>query len=263
MNRFAKPLLLCSLIATGSMTLAGCQSAPEVEEKVMNSLQTEVYYLDRSMLPPNSELTVTLEDVSKMDVAATVISSKLVTLNSAPPYQVSLDYDNALIKENMRYNVRAQIRKDGKLLYTSTQSNNPFVNNSDPLRLKLTKIAPTIKPDVPLTNTYWKATMLQDAQVNTPEGAREVFVQLKADGNARGFAGCNNFMGGYLAKEFGLRFKGMASTMMMCQGTANTLESTMHQVLQDTFEYKIKGESLTLFNEKKEKIAQFSAVYFN
>lgn len=261
MNRFAKPLLLCSLIATGSMTLAGCQSAPEVEEKVMNSLQTEVYYLDRSMLPPNSELTVTLEDVSKMDVAATVISSKLVTLNSAPPYQVSLDYDNALIKENMRYNVRAQIRKDGKLLYTSTQSNNPFASD-EPLKIRVTKVAPPVKPNVSLTNTYWKAMVLNGESVNTPQGARELFVQLKADGSVKGFAGCNNFMGSFIAKEYGLRFKGMASTMKMCQGRANDLDRSMHQVLQDTFEYKIKGETLTLFNESKEKIAQFNAVYF-
>ncbi|MDE3273623.1 META domain-containing protein [Pseudoalteromonas sp. G4] len=261
MNRFAKPLLLCSLIATGSMTLAGCQSAPEVEEKVMNSLQTEVYYLDRSMLPPNSELTVTLEDVSKMDVAATVISSKLVTLNSAPPYQVSLDYDNALIKDNMRYNVRAQIRKDGKLLYTSTQSNNPFASD-EPLKIRVTKVAPPVKPNVSLTNTYWKAMVLNGESVNTPQGARELFVQLKADGSVKGFAGCNNFMGSFIAKEYGLRFKGMASTMKMCQGRANDLDRSMHQVLQDTFEYKIKGETLTLFNESKEKIAQFNAVYF-
>lgn len=261
MNRFAKPLLLCSLIAAGSMTLAGCQSAPEVEEKVMNSLQTEVYYLDRSMLPPNSELTVTLEDVSKMDVAATVISSKLVTLNSAPPYQVSLDYDNALIKENMRYNVRAQIRKDGKLLYTSTQSNNPFASD-EPLKIRVSKVAPPVKPNVSLTNTYWKAMVLNGESVNTPQGARELFVQLKADGSVKGFAGCNNFMGSFIAKEYGLRFKGMASTMKMCQGRANDLDRSMHQVLQDTFEYKIKGETLTLFNESKVKIAQFNAVYF-
>ncbi|MFY8349784.1 META domain-containing protein [Pseudoalteromonas sp. SSM20] len=261
MNRFAKPLLLCSLIATGSMTLAGCQSAPEVEEKVMNSLQTEVYYLDRSMLPPNSELTVTLEDVSKMDVASTVISSKLVTLNSAPPYQVSLDYDNALIKDNMRYNVRAQIRKDGKLLYTSTQSNNPFASD-EPLKIRVTKVAPPVKPNVSLTNTYWKAMVLNGESVNTPQGARELFVQLKADGSVKGFAGCNNFMGSFIAKEYGLRFKGMASTMKMCQGRANDLDRSMHQVLQDTFEYKIKGETLTLFNESKVKIAQFNAVYF-
>ncbi|WP_372769973.1 META domain-containing protein [Pseudoalteromonas sp.] len=261
MNRFAKPLLLCSLIVTGSMTLAGCQSAPEVEEKLMNSLQTEVYYLDRSMLPPNSELTVTLEDVSKMDVASTLISSKLVTLNNAPPYQVSLDYDNALIKENMRYNVRAQIRKDGKLLYTSTQSNNPFASD-EPLRIRVEKVAPPVIPNVSLINTYWKAIELQGEKIKTLEDNRELFVQLKKDGSVNGFAGCNNFMGSYVAKEFGLRFKGLASTMMMCQGSANQLDTSMHQVLQDTFEFKIKGETLTLFNESKEKIAQFNAVYF-
>lgn len=261
MNRFAKPLLLCSLIATASVTLLGCQTAPE--EKVMSTLQTEVYYLDRSMLPANSELTVTLEDVSKMDVASTVISSKVITLNSAPPYQVSLDYDNALIKENMRYNVRAQIRKDGKLLYSSTQSNSPFANSDTPLKVKMTKIMPSVKPNVPLTNTYWKAITLNGEQVNTPEGARELFVQLKTDGKVKGFAGCNNFMGGYTSKQFGLRFNGMASTMMMCHGTANDLEMKMHQALNDTFEYKIKGETLQLFDESKNQVAHFKAVYFN
>ncbi len=49
----------------------------------------------------------------------------------------------------------------------------------------------------------------------------------------------------------------------MCQGKASDLENNMNQVLQDTFEYHIKGESLTLYNESKEKIGHFKAVYFN
>ncbi|TMO79734.1 YbaY family lipoprotein, partial [Pseudoalteromonas spongiae] len=79
----------------------------------MGSLNTEVCYIDRSMLPPIAELPVTLEDVSKMDVAATVISSKFTTLYTAPPYRVALTYDEALSIDNKRSNVRAQIRKDG------------------------------------------------------------------------------------------------------------------------------------------------------
>lgn len=262
MKRFATPLLICSLLGFGAMSLTGCQSSAQIPEKTTNQIQTEVFYLDRSMLPKNSELTVTLEDISKMDVASTVITSKSVIVNSASPYKVVLDYDSSLIQENMRYNIRAQIKNRGKLLYTSSQTNNPFQTNESSLKIKLSKVAPQVKPDVPLTNTYWKVTNLKGEEVITPSGARELFLQLKGDNRVRGFAGCNNFMGNYIAQEFGLRFQRVASTLMMCQGKGNELEVTMQQVLRDTFEYKIRGETLTLFNESREKIAQFKAVYF-
>ena len=262
MKYIATPLFAFSLMTISALSLSGCQTAPQTEEKPISQIQTEVFYLDRSMLPPQSELTVSLEDVSKMDVAATLISSKSVTLSTAPPYRVTLDYDNALIKENMRYNVRAQIKKDGKLLYTSTEANNPFLATSDTIKIKVSKVAANVKPDVSLENTYWKALKLNGEKIVTPEGARELHLQLKPDNQIRGFAGCNNFMGQYIAKEFGLRFSKVATTMMMCQDQGNALEQSMHQVLQDTFEYQIKGESLTLFNELKQPIGVFKAVYF-
>lgn len=39
------------------------------------TIEGSVFYRERVMLPPNAEIQITLEDVSKMDVAADVIST--------------------------------------------------------------------------------------------------------------------------------------------------------------------------------------------
>ncbi len=71
---------LCSLMILGSsLVLTGCgedSAAPQAEQSTMKTLNTQVIYLDRSMLPPGSVLKVQLADVSKMDAKAEVISKK-------------------------------------------------------------------------------------------------------------------------------------------------------------------------------------------
>lgn len=276
MKKSLLSLTIASLVALTAVSLTACQQTPqtttETQQEALAMINIEAFYFDRSMLPPNAELIVTLEDVSKMDVAAEVISTNRAVLNSAPPYRITLNYDPTKVLPNMRYNVRAQIKKDGQLLYTSTASHNPFVGSEKALRIKLDKVArPALKkkplvtkrPNAPLQNTYWKVITLHGDKVATPKGARELFLQMRDQNQVRGFAGCNNFHGQFTATKYGLRFNQIASTMMACADSANELETTMHKMLENTFEYTIKGDSLTLYNEKKEKIAYFEAVYFN
>ena len=98
----------------------------QAEQSTMKTLNTEVTYLDRSMLPPGSVLKVQLADVSKMDAKADVISEQEIELNGAPPYNVALEYDESKIVDRHRYSVSARIENQGKLLYISTTHNNPF-----------------------------------------------------------------------------------------------------------------------------------------
>ena len=69
---------LWALAITGVMAvLVGCSEPTEVGEAsdVTTSLAGEAFYRERLLLPPGAELLVTLEDVSKMDVASTVIAA--------------------------------------------------------------------------------------------------------------------------------------------------------------------------------------------
>ena len=76
-------------------------------------------YRERMMLPPGSTLEVTLEDVSRADAPADVIARAEVEASKAPPYAFTLAYDPARINSNHRYNVRARIMADDKLMLQS------------------------------------------------------------------------------------------------------------------------------------------------
>jgi putative lipoprotein len=73
----------------------GCESvsATKLEESspAQKSAMTQVelhgsvHYLERMMLPPGATLTVSLQDVSLQDVAATKIATDTQTLEGGPP----------------------------------------------------------------------------------------------------------------------------------------------------------------------------------
>jgi putative lipoprotein len=252
---------MCTII------LPGCQKSSVPQQPDINQIKTEIFYLDRSMLPPDSELIVVLEDISNKEVSATIISSQTITVNTAPPYQVVLDYDTALIKQTASYAIRAEIKKTSELLYSSPRDQYLFTGKKlleGDYNFEIKVVKPVIPPtpDVTLDNTYWKAITLNDDRVETPEGSREAFLQLRKGNQIRGFLGCNAFNGEYILDGNTLNFTKIAATMKLCGNEANRLEANMSTVLAETVKYKINGESLTLYDQSNNAIALFKAVYF-
>lgn len=89
---------------------------------------------DRSALPPQAVIEVTLVDISRADAPATVIGrQQIVADGRQAPFPFTISYDPALINPAGRYAVRATITIDGILRYTSTRiypvitGNNPNV----------------------------------------------------------------------------------------------------------------------------------------
>ncbi|MAD04632.1 MAG: META domain-containing protein [Pseudoalteromonas sp.] len=256
---------LCSLMILGSsLVLTGCgedSSAPQAEQSTMKTLNTQVTYLDRSMLPPGSVLKVQLADVSKMDAKADVLSEQEIELNGAPPYSVELEYDESKIADRHRYSVSARIENQGKLLYISTTHNNPFAEDvsGDVYKVTVTKVSAK-KPDVTLTNTYWKAVTISGETITVEN--KEPFVQFKDDGSTSGYLGCNNFSGNYEVNEQMLTFKPLAITERMCVAKMD-IEAAMSATLAATAKYSINGEQLTLLDDSDEPLATFAATYMN
>lgn len=95
----------------------------------MAKIEGTVFYRERIALPPNTIVQVQLEDISRADAMATVMAT--VTLNSAkgPPYAFAIDYDPALIDSRMTYALRASIRVEGKLMFTTMDYTDPFSGN--------------------------------------------------------------------------------------------------------------------------------------
>jgi|GEM_PF-2231300 len=94
------------------------------------SVTGTVSYLQRIALPPNATLVVKLLDVSKMDVAATVVAKKVYTNIGQVPVKFSLPYTLAQIAGSSTYAVDAEIRYGGKTRWRPKQQYRVITNGS-------------------------------------------------------------------------------------------------------------------------------------
>ena len=115
-NRIATVLLLIP----GLLFMAAVQSA-DSGSAGMKTISGTIWYRERMMLPADAKIHVILEDVSRMDVASTVIAETDFKPEGGPPYAFSLRYDPARIKPNMHYAMRVRIDADGQLMFINTE----------------------------------------------------------------------------------------------------------------------------------------------
>ena len=81
-----------------------------------------VTYRERMAMPSSAMVEVTLEDVSRADVAAPVIARTRIERPGQVPVAFSLDYDPKLISATRRYAVRARIVDGPVVLFSSTST---------------------------------------------------------------------------------------------------------------------------------------------
>lgn len=125
-----------------STMLFGCYGSKSSSQYDTATLKVSVFYRERIMLPPHSTVSVTLEDVSKMDVKADIITNETITPQSGPPYAVQLKYDPASISEHNRYAVRARIENSGTLLFINDTHIDPFAGDSaKPVEILVKRVA--------------------------------------------------------------------------------------------------------------------------
>ena len=124
---FSRILLILSISA--GLTACNADNGVTTTGQEVAKIKGTVFYRERIALPPNAVVEVQLEDVSRPDAMATVMAT--VTLNSenGPPYAFSIDYDPAQINSRMTYALRASIRVEGRLMFTTMDYTDPFSGN--------------------------------------------------------------------------------------------------------------------------------------
>ena len=73
------------------------------------------------LLPPEAEVRITLEDVSRMGVKSELIAETRFNPKGGPPFSFTLLYDLAKISDKGRYVLRVQIKGNDKLMFTGTE----------------------------------------------------------------------------------------------------------------------------------------------
>ena len=122
-----------TLLATATL-LSACQSTSPSGKA---SLDGEVFYLQRSALPPTATLSVSLQDVSLADAPAIVLDEQNGPVKGQVPLPFHLSYDPAQVKPGHRYSVSARIEVDGKLMFISTENHAVRLDGKDPQPLKI------------------------------------------------------------------------------------------------------------------------------
>ena len=117
----------------------------------------------------------------------------------------------------------------------------------------------TMKPDVTLTNTYWKLVELNGGAVEPGED-RELHMILRGDDRVGGYAGCNQFTGSVTVTGDAISLGPIASTRRMC-ADAMQQEDDFLQALENASRFAIEGEDMAIENAGGEITMRFVAVY--
>ena len=101
-----------------------------------------VTYLARMALPPNAAIDVRLEDASQADAPAAVVAENIFASGGRQvpiPYQ--LPYSAADIQPSHRYQVRAQITLEDKLLFITTKAYPVLTNEPSTVNMMLQPVS--------------------------------------------------------------------------------------------------------------------------
>ena len=244
-----------------AVTLSGGLKTAEAGGKQINTIDTRVIYLNKMMLPPGSTVTVTLADVSKMDVKAELLATKTVKAEGGPPYRVAVDYDADMIDDRMRYSLRGVIENGGQLLYSSTENIDPFSSmTAQPIEIILRPVQSEAEPSdtaQSLSSTAWKLASMGGSPAGPGADGKDVSLSFSADGKSvMGYSGCNSFNGSFESSGNQLTFGLMASTMRMCADPdVMELEQSFHRALGAVERFEIAGNELILLDAENNTLA--------
>lgn len=111
--------LLLLLLSAAACTEPVPAPGASLDNNGLGRLVGSVSYRERIALTNEAELVVTLEDVSRQDVAATILASQHIADPGQVPIRFELEYDRDAIDPRMSYVVRARITDRGRLLFTT------------------------------------------------------------------------------------------------------------------------------------------------
>ncbi|MDX2319905.1 MAG: YbaY family lipoprotein [Moritella sp.] len=267
-HRLNRKTVLTAAVITGLlMSLGGCVTTDQLANNGGQALQQQtmtanVFYLQRIALPPGAQVSLVLEDVSKMDAPAEVIAEQSMTAVGAPPYQLNLSYNVAQIKPQHRYALRAKITLDGQLLFTNTEQVDAFANQGvTPSEILVSQVRAAVQDNglVSLTNTQWQLSMLGTQAVTADVTQQQPHLTFtEGDNQVVGFAGCNRFSGRYDVLASNVNLTQLLATKKLCFQQMN-LETQFLTALAETDNYKVIDNTLTLYSNVGIALGQFTA----
>jgi putative lipoprotein len=250
MNRLSRIL---PALALGLAACAGTTPPPRdagVKETAPSAIEGTAAYRERIAMPPGAEFEAVLQDVSRADAPAMEIARATIANAPNPPIQFTIPFDATKIDSSHSYSVRAVIRADGQLLFSSDAVYPVLTRGAGhtvDILLKHAVAAPAL--DVELMNTTWKILSVSGEPLQAVEGKREPQIILRrAEGRDAWSAtiGCNQMSGGLKVDGELIAFKPGMATLMACLPPLDMLEKQLGLSLMASTHWRIQGNRLEL-----------------
>ncbi|KGJ92177.1 META domain-containing protein [Thalassotalea sp. ND16A] len=111
-----------------------------------------------------------------------------------------------------------------------------------------------------LTGQVWQLTTLAGNKAVSGDNNNTVNIEFLAENNTyRGFAGCNNYSGSYMAKAEKLELGPARATRKYC-AQSSTQESVLFKAMAAVSTYRIDNKTFTLKDDLNQVLAVFIAV---
>lgn len=251
-----RSILIVNAIVLSAVLAAGCGKKSGETAYVTGT----VTYLQRMELPPDAEIHVALEDISRADAPARFIAADTIMAGGLQvPVSFSIPYDPAQIEDENTYSIRAEIRMGGEKRFISTQSYPVITRDAGTSADIVVMALKTEQPDdSPLVGTYWKLIELRGNPV-IPGVRRDPHITFLAENHrVAATGGCNQMTGGYVTHDDVLTFTPFASTKMACPDVM-AQEATLVAAMAATARYRIEGPSLELLDASGTAVAKLLA----
>ncbi len=109
------------------------------------TLQGTATYRERIALPPDAVFEAVLQDVSRADAPAQELGRATIDPAGNPPFRFEIAYDDAAVQPRRHYVVRATVRHQGRLLFTTDRAY-PVLGDDSPAPLRLLLVSASRPP---------------------------------------------------------------------------------------------------------------------
>lgn len=241
--------------------LTGCATAPAPDAQVTGTAISR----ERLYVPPDALFEATLVDVTREGEPPVVLARQRIDPAGPPPYALRLPYHQARTPPQGRYEVRAAVTQQGRLLLDMPGVHpaliDPAFRHVDVILARVPLLAATAMAAVPLRQTYWKLVEVVGGEPVAPPaaGATMAHLLLERDaGRASGSGGCNRFIADYAQEGGRLRLSGLNSSLRLCLAGGGS-EPAFFERLGAVAFYHQQGRELELRDAEGKPLLRFVA----
>lgn len=240
---------------------AGCGTRPPAPDAVVTGVALS---RERVVLPPEAVFEATLLDVSQPDAPPVVLGRQRREPAGQPPYAVAIPYPSSRFVPKGRYEVRAAVTLEGRLLLAS-EARHPVPQDAAyrhvdvPLR-RQPPLAAVVEAGVPLALTYWRLVSIEGETVPRPaQGSTPPHLVLQPDeARATGSGGCNRYLTDYHQSGAQLFFGRVVSNITLCLDRG-ALETRFFNALEGVASFRQQGTHLQLRDAQGKPLLGFEA----